>query len=235
MKKATYLAVLFCFISLATYAQEASGLIEVNGHSAAEELPEELVINIPLVVIDSTYLSCTNELNALLSNLKKDLDSKGIERKDMSTGSYAISENFEYRQGERKRMGFKGQVTLTLRKQYEPEIVDDFLQLAKKFNLQYTVRFMLTEAQKEKLSRAAMVQAVDDAKRKANILAEASGVRLGSISKITYGESQGLPGPLMEVVRMSAGGSQSDSNGLKLYPGEISVHQSVNIIWHISK
>jgi uncharacterized protein YggE len=93
---------------------------------------------------------------------------------------------------------------------------------------------MLTEEQKEKLSRAAMVQAVDDAKRKAEILAEASGVRLGSISKITYGESQGRPGPLMEVVRMSADGSSTDSNGLKLYPSEISVHQAVNIIWKIS-
>jgi uncharacterized protein YggE len=234
MKKATYLALLFCFISLATYAQEASGRIEVTGHSAAEELPKELTINIPLVVIDSTYLSCSNELNTLLTNLKKDLESKGIERKDLSTGSYAISENFEYKQGERKRMGFKGQVTLTLRKQYEPEIVDDFLQVANKFSLQYTIRFMLTEEQKEKLSRAAMVQAVDDAKRKAEILTEASGVRLGSISKITYGESQGRPGPLMEVVRMSADGSSTDSNGLKLYPSEISVHQSVNIIWMIS-
>ncbi len=234
MKKATYLALLFCFISFATYAQEASGRIEVTGQSAAEELPKELTINIPLVVIDSTYLSCSNELNTLLSNLKKDLESKGIERKDLSTGSYTISENFEYRQGERKRMGFKGQVTLTLRKQYEPEIVDDFLQVAKKFSLQYTIHFMLTEEQKEKLSRAAMVQAVEDAKGKAGILAEASGVRLGSISKITYGESQGRPGPLMEVVRMSADGSSTDSNGLKLYPSEISVHQSVNIIWKIS-
>ena len=234
MKKATYLALLFCFISFTTYAQEASGRIEVTGHSAAEELPKELVINIPLVVIDSTYLSCSNELNVLLSNLKKDLQSKGIERKDLSTGSYAISENFEYRQGERKRMGFKGQVTLILRKRYESEIVDDFLQVAKNFSLQYTIRFMLTEEQKEKLSRAAMVQAVDDAKRKAEILAEASGVRLGSISKITYGESQARPGPLMEVVRMSADGSSTDSNGLKLYPSEISVHQSVNMIWNIS-
>jgi len=234
MKKATYLVLLICFISFTTYAQEAFGRIEVTGKSAAEELPKELAIDIPLVVIDSSYLSCSNELNALLSNLKKDLESKGIERKDMSTGSYTISENFEYRQGERKKVGFKGQVTLTLRKLYEPEIVDDFLQVAKKFSLQYTVRFMLTEGQKEKLSRAAMVQAVDDAKRKAEILAGASGVRLGSISKITYGESQRRPGPLMEVVRMSTDGSQSDSNGLKLYPGEISVHQSVNIIWKIS-
>lgn len=235
MKKATYLVILMCFITWGTYAQEASAMIEVTGSSAAEDLPEELAINIPLVVIDSSYLSCSNRLNALLSNLKKDLESKGIERKDLSTGSYAISENFEYKQGERKRMGFKGQVSLTLSKPYEPDIVDDFLQVAEKFNLQYTVRFMLSEEQKEKLSKAAMVQAVEDAKRKAWILAEAAGVQLKRISKITYGVSPGRPGPLSEVVRLSADRSASDSNGLKLYPGEISVHQTVHVVWNISQ
>ncbi len=235
MKKVTYALVLICFMSLGTYAQEASGLIEVTGNSAAEELPEELIINIPLVVIDSSYLSCSNRLNLLLSDLKKDLESKGIDREDLSTGNYAISENFEYKQGERKRVGFKGQVNLRLNKRYEPGLVDDFLQAAEKFSLQYTVRFILSEEQKEKLSKAAMVQAVDDAKRKAKILADASGVKLKSISKISFGESPARPGPLTEVARLSADGAISDSNGLKLYPGEISVYQAVHIVWHISQ
>ena len=126
MKKATYALLLICFITLGTYAQEASGMIEVTGNSAAEELPEELTISIPLVVIDSSYLSCSNRLNLLLSDLEKDLESKGIEREDMSTGNYAITENFEYKQGERVRSGFKGQVNLTLNKRYEPGLVDDF-------------------------------------------------------------------------------------------------------------
>ena len=235
MKKVTYALLLICFITLGTYAQEASGMIEVTGNSAAEELPEELTISIPLVVIDSSYLSCSNRLNLLLSDLEKDLESKGIEREDMSTGNYAITENFEYKQGERIRSGFKGQVNLTLNKRYEPGLVDDFLQAAEKFSLQYTVRFMLSEEQKEKLSKAAMVQAVDDAKRKAKILADASGVKLESISKISFGESPARPGPLTEVARLSADGAISDSNGLKLYPGEISVYQAVHIVWHISQ
>ena len=235
MKKVTYTILLICFISIGAYAQEASGLIEVTGNSAAEELPEELNINIPLVVIDSSYLSCSNRLNRLLSDLKKDLESKGVDKEDLSTGNYVISENFEYKQGERKRVGFKGQVNLSLNKRYEPGLVDDFLKAAEKFSLQYTVGFTLSEEQKEKLSKAAMVQAVDDAKRKAKILADASGVRLKSISKITYGGSPSRPGPLTEVARLSADGSVSDSNGLKLFPGKISVHQTVHIIWHISQ
>lgn len=132
-------------------------------------------------------------------------------------------------------MGFKGQVNLTLNKRYEPRLVDEFLKAAEKFSLQYTVSFLLSEEQKEKLSKAALIQAVDDAKRKANILADASGVQLKEISKISYGTAPGRPGPLTEVVRLSADSSPSDSNGLKLYPGEISVHQTVRMIWHISQ
>lgn len=235
MKKTAFVLILIYFISLGSYAQEALGVIEVTGISATEELPEELAFNIPLVVIDSSYLTCSNRLNTLLTDLKRDLESRGFERIDLSTGNYRISENFEYQQGERKRMGFKGQVNLILNKRYEPRLVDEFLKSAEKFSLQYTVSFLLSEEQKEKLSKVALIQAVDDAKRKANILAEASGVQLKEISKISYGTSPGRPGPLTEVVRLSADSSPSDSNGLKLYPGEISVHQTVHMTWHISQ
>ena len=235
MKKLFLALCLICVFSLTVFSQEAKGTIEVTGISATEELPEDLMINIPLVVEDSTYLSCSNRLNSLLQRVKEDLGSMGIERDELSTGNYTISENFEYIKGERKRIGFKGQVNLSLRKHYKPELVDNFLNTAEKFSLQYTVRFMLSEDQKEKLSKTAMVQAVEDAKQKAEVLSEASGVRLESISKISYGESMGRPGPLMEVVRMSADSPGTDSNGLKLYPGPISVNQSVRIIWHISQ
>ncbi len=235
MKKAALAMILICLVSWTTIAQESSGLLEVTGKSAAEELPKELAINIPLVVIDSSYMSCSKRLNTLLSELKKDLESRGIEREDLSTANYRISENFEYRQGERKRVGFKGQVNLSLKKLYQPGLVDDFLNAAEKFSLQYTVSFMLSEEQKEKLSKAALMQAVNDAKRKAKILADASGVRLGSISKISYGVTPGRPGPLMEVRSLSSDDSGSDPNGLKLYPGEISVHQTVDMTWHISQ
>ncbi len=235
MKQAFYAMILVCFFTLTAHAQEKTSVIEVTGMSTAEELPQELSVNIPLIVIDTTYLSCSNRLNKLLTELKKDLESRGIEGNDFSTGNYSISENFEFKQGERKRAGFKGQVNLTLKKQYEPGLVDGFLQAAEKFSLQYTVRFLLSEEQKEKLSATALVQAVNDAKQKAQVLADAAGVQLGSVSEISYGEFQGRPGPLTEVVRMSADGAGMDSNGLKLYPGPISVNQTVRIVWRISQ
>lgn len=235
MKKLIFLFVFICCISFGAYAQDGRGSIEVTGISAAEALPKELVVNVPLVVTDSTYLSCSKRLNALLTEVQKELEKRGIDREDISTGNYSISENFEFKQGERKSTGYKGQVNLSLKKRYEPEFIDEFLQVAEKFSLQYTIRFMLSEEQKELLSKTALVEAVDDAKRKAQILAEASGVRLGSISKISYGESMGRPGPLTEVARLSSDGVAADPNGLKLYPGEISVHQSVRVIWHIAQ
>ena len=235
MKKAFYVFLLVSCVSWGAYSQHAPGLIEVTGISAAEELPEELAITIPLIVIDSTYLSCSQRLNGLLAELKKDLDSRGVDRESLSTGNYSISENFEYRQGERKRMGYKGQVTLNLTKKYEPKLVDDFLQAAEKFSLQYTVRFMLSEEQKEKLTASALAQAFEDAQEKAQVLSKASGVELGSISKISYGESGGRPGPLTEVVRLSADAGGTDSNGLRLYPGPVSVNQTVRVTWQISQ
>ena len=76
MKKLIIVFVLICCVSFTAFAQDGSGLIEVTGISAAEALPKELVVNVPLVVTDSTYLSCSKRLNALLTEVQKELENR---------------------------------------------------------------------------------------------------------------------------------------------------------------
>jgi len=235
MNKNSFVLIFCLLLSFYNYSQASASHLEVTGRSAAEEVPQDLVISIPIVVLDSSYISCSKALNALLSDLKSDLISRGFNSEELNTGDYSITENFEFRQGERVKMGYKGQVTLSLRQKYEPVLIDRFLRASEKFKIQYTVRFMLSEAQKEKLSKESLVLAVEDAKKKARTLAEAAGVGLGALVKISYGEELGRPGPLMEVRAMDAGAAQGDANGLRLHPGEVSVNQSVFMVWEIER
>lgn len=214
-------------------SQQSMGHLEVTGTSAAEAIPEDMTIGIPVVVIDSTYAGCSQDLNNLLSDLQADLLSRGFNADDMSTSNFSITENYEYSQGERKKTGYKGQVTISTRQKYDPALINRFLKTSEKFKIQYRVGFMLSESQKEKLSNKALVLAVEDAQSKAKTLAEASGIRLGSLVKVSYSEQTARPGPLMP--QALALESSADSNELKLYPGEVSVNQSVFMVWEIDR
>ena len=236
MKNKIRTLVFALFVTFINFAQQtSSGLLEVTGMAICEELPEELVISIPIVIVDSTYVNCSKELNFLLNELKADLLSKGFGQDAFHTGGYSVSEHYEYRQGERIRSGYKGQVTVSLQQKYEPALIDDFLKTAQKYKTQYTIGFILSEEQKDKLSKRAMEMAVEDATSKAKVLSKASGVRLNDIARISYGDQPGRPGPLVQVKSMASSYDQVESNGLKLYPGEISVNQSVLMVWNIAR
>jgi uncharacterized protein YggE len=235
MRKNTYPLFFLLLVTLASSAQSSSGLLEVTGTAVCEELPRDMRVTMPIAIIDSTYLKCSQDLNATLQDLKADLTAIGFEPDQVTTRNYAIAENFEYRQGQRIRSGFKGQVTVELRTEYKPALIDAFLKTAEKFQLQYTIRFLLTEEQKEELSKEAMVLAVKDARKKAGVLSEASGVRLESIEKISYLEQSMRPGPLVTVQAMTSESDQAQGNGLKLFPGAVSVSKSVLMVWNISR
>lgn len=192
-----------------------------------------MIISIPVVLVDSTYLNCSKGLNLLLKSLKEDLLTNGFDPDALRTGNYTIAENYEYKQGERIKEGYRGQVTIFLQQKYKPDLIDSFLQTAEKFRIQYTVRFMLSEAQKLKLTEQAMSMAVEDAAKKAKVLSEAAGVSLDGVAKISYGEQPGRPGPLVQLKTMAVEDAGVKSGGLELFPGEIEVSQSVLMVWKI--
>lgn len=235
MKKSIYTLVLCLFVTFAQHGQTSPGSLEVTGTAVCEELPMDMVVTMPITIVDSTYLKCSKDLNLMLQDLKADLTSKGVDPDAITSQNYAISENYEYRQGQRIKSGFKGQVTVVLEQKYEPALVDTFLKTANKFKIQYAIRFMLSEEQKESLGREAMILAVKDATKKARVLAEASGVNLDGLSKISYMEEPGRPGPLVQVKALESMSDQIEADGLKLFPGKIAVKQSVFMVWNISR
>ena len=233
MKHFVFTLLIYLTLSSFSHAQESKGQIEVVGISLVKEIPEDVSISIPLTIIDSTYLNCSKRLNQLLSELQSDLKSKGLSEDFVHTNTYRIAENYEYIQGQRVKKGYKGAVNVSIRKKYEPELIDKFLQSANSLQFQYIIEFKLSEEQKDKMSDEAMVRAVEDAKSKAGVLAKASGVKINSIEKISYGKSHFRPGPLAPAVEAIKSFDSSGANSLKLSPEETSVSQSVLIVWEI--
>lgn len=234
MKNYFFTALLLVSCFMMGLAQNSQASIEVVGKFTAKAIPEELIINIPLNVHDTTYLQCANELNEDLNLLQKELYNQGLSDEMIKTTNYSINENYEYSNGKRTLNGYKGSVNVIVTSDYDQKMLSEVLMVIRSQQHQFQVNFQLTESQKKKLVKTAIEKAVLDANEKASILAKASGVKLGKLNKISYGTTNYRSDPLTRAL----GYTQEDRAGvdeLNLSPPMNSVLQTVQMVWEIAE
>ncbi len=233
MKKInTVLFVSLLFISN-IIAQMDPAIIEVAGKATVKEMPKEIVFRIPLKIIDSTYLGCNERLTYTLNELQMDFKKRGIQEEAIHTANFSITENLIFEGGKRVQKGFKGSVNVMLASDYSPTLIHQVLESVNSYELSYTINFSMSEDQKTRLTKIAMVDAVEDAKQKALILAESANVELGSILKISYGIDQYRPGPFLSERIVNSQADDISQNQLNLSPPFTSLFKSVLIVWEI--
>ena len=233
MKKVTYLLLLFVLSVTNMSAQIDQASLQVAGKGTVKEIPKEVGFRIPLKIVDSSYMGCNDRMAYTLNKLQKDLKKKGIAEESIHTNNYSITENMVFDGGKRVQQGFKGSVNVMLAANYSPQLIHKVLESVSSYKLNYTINFSMSEDQLQRLTKIAMVRAVEDAKHKALILAEASNVQLGSILKISYGIDQYRPEPFLSERMMSSQTDELSQNELNLSPPMTSLFKTVLIIWEI--
>ncbi len=233
MKKASLLVYCLLIVGFSLKAQATDHTLEVAGKATVKELPQEIVFRIPLKILDASYLGCSNRLAETLNDLKKDLSRNGIKETWIKTNNYRISENMVYKDGQRKQDGYMGMVNIAVDGNYSPELVNSVLKSISSLELNYSINFSMSEEQKQRLTKIAMVNAVDDAKQKALVLSEATGVKLVGIAKISYGIDAYRPEPFMTERILNSKEDGSFANDLSLSPPLTSLFKSVLIVWNI--
>jgi uncharacterized protein YggE len=214
-------------------AQIDQASLQVAGKGTVKEIPKEVGFRIPLKIVDSSYMGCNDRMAYTLNKLQKDLKKKGIAEESIHTNNYSITENMVFDGGKRVQQGFKGSVNVMLAANYSPQLIHKVLESVSSYKLNYTINFSMSEDQLQRLTKIAMVRAVEDAKQKALILAEASNVQLGSILKISYGIDQYRPEPFLSERMMSSQTDELSQNELNLSPPMTSLFKTVLIIWEI--
>lgn len=227
---------LFClFFSVSnSKAQERERVIEVVGKAIIKDIPEEVYFRIPLKIVDTTYLGCSDRLSSILNEFQKDLKSKGILKESMNTSNYNIAENIVFEEGKRVNRGYKGNVNVVLNAKYSPALISKVLQSLENYKLNYSINFMMSASQKERLTDVVMLNAVKDAKQKASILAEGAGVELGEITRISYGIENYRADPMVYESTLMRQEDTQLKNDLNLSPPLTSLVKSVLVVWELN-
>ncbi len=223
--------ILTVFLATPVLAEATVAQVTVVGEGKSETAPDMATISLGVLSQGKTAAEVMRQNNAAVANVLEEIRSGGVAARDMQTSGLSLSPVWDNRSsisGEERIKGFQASNMVTVRVRDLDrlgEILDRVVGAgANRFNgLQFGVQKI------QPLADAARQAAVKDAMRKAELYAQAAGVRLGRV--LTISENGGGAMPRPEMMRSAAA---MDGMSVPLAEGEVSVRASVTMVFALS-
>ena len=209
-------------------ADTAPGMITVTGEASVTVVPDLATVSLGVMTIGDTAGAALSANSADVQAVMDRLKAAGIDAKDIQTSNQSLNPNYMTSDGSQapKIQNYTAQnlVTVTVRKL---DTTGAVLDAAVKDGANTLNGLTFGLADQRWAQDKARAAAVADAKAKANLLAAAAGVTLGSIISISEGgQSQGP----MPMFRMAA-----DSAAVPVSGGTLDISASVTMVWNVSQ
>lgn len=230
MKKPALLAAAFAATLLATpaLADDFPSAISVSGEATISAAPDLAQIDAGVASDAKTAKEASDANNAAMNKVLVALKGAGIAEKDYQTSRLSLQPQYGQNKstGTTPVVGFRAsnRVTVKIRDVTKVAGVIDALVGAGANDIG-NISFEVTQA--SKLLDDARVQAVADARRKAEIYAKATGVTLGA--PLSVSEGGAAPVPLFKA-RMATAPMAGQA---AVAPGEETLSVTVNVSWAI--
>lgn len=222
------LALLLPCIALAeTVAVAENATITVTGSASVTLKADYARISVGVSSKAATVEQAANENNAAIFAVIEALKEAGVAEEDIATSNYSVYAEYDYASfGGQKLTGYNvtNQLTVIIRDMEHIGATLDKATAAGANNI-YNIEFLSTKA--DEAQDEATVYAVQDAMRRAKLLASAAGLNLGGIKSISdtvasYG-----------IVTRSYASKLDAVAGNSILPDDTSVSASVTIVFEL--
>jgi len=224
-----------CLLPMMASAQLPASLT-LSGKSTTEVSPDITVINISLDAIDMNYSKSMDMLQDKADDIKTFLKKKRITKDYIKAENFNINKSYSYVDRKQKFEGYKANLNIRL------EFVND-IQLANKIinaigesnsDASVNVSFKLSQELKDKVNDQLIEAAINDARKKAEIIANATHQVLGQITKINYGVQENISvSPMVErsYMTMAKDVNASAKNNISISPQPVERSTEIIIYW----
>lgn len=214
--------------------EQARG-ISVTGEGKISAKPDLALVTLGVSALRPTVAeardAAATSLNAMLEAIKNG----GVEESDIQTSNLSIYPEYDYNGNTQTLRGFRVQNTVTAKVRdvdTTGEIVDAAVVAGGDDTTIESIAFTIDEP--ESLHTQAREEAVADAKRKAETLANASGVAVGE--PISISEGSVFQPPIAYADRYAGAADSAESRvvpNTPIQPGELDVIINVTVTWSI--
>ncbi len=218
----------------ASYAQETASMklaartLTINASGQVTAVPDMAVINTGVIAEAESAKDAVAANSKAMSEVIASLTAAGLEAKDIQTSDFSVQPKYQYNQDNSplKLVGYTvaNQVTIRVRDVTKVGgVLDSVVQAGS--NQINGIQFVVSKA--DTLQDEARKGAVLAARRKAEVYAEAAGVKLGAV--LTISEGGGSAGPV-PMARMAMA---EKADAVPIAAGEQTLEVSVTVVWAI--
>ena len=185
MKKLVAMILALAMI-LAAAAALADTKISVNGNGEVRVSADTAVISLGVNAQDKDVLKAQQKVNETIAAIRKALTEAGVKEENINTDYMNIYAIYDYRDDLEQVVAYNANSSLAIRVT-DMETVGNVIDLcfAAGANTLNGINFSASDTEEAKAE--AMKRAVADAKKKAEILAEAAGLKIKGIEEINEG------------------------------------------------
>lgn len=215
--------------SLNSVQTTKTNLFQVQGDGKATAIPDTALISFGVTKQAPNVLDAQNQTNSAVQNILQAIKNLGINEKNITTTNYSIYPNYDYTFNKQTANGFTANQNIEL-KLSPIEKASSAIDTATANGATNVsgITFILDDQSQKQVQDKARKMAIDNAKQKAQSLANLAGIHLGRIVDIQ--ENSNIPVPIhYGGVAMMKSANTSDQAPTQLPTGETTVSTTVTI------
>lgn len=206
--------------------------IKVRGSARVSAAPDWVVIFFDIESRQYSYFECMTELNLRTAHLRSELQKVGLEKESLKTTQFKITTNFERTKDKNVFRGYRAKHDLNVEFPFDKEYLNRVLNVLGRTESETSFRVLFKVKDPEPFRQQALAEAVKNCRQKAEVLADAAGVKLGELQHIDYSWSELRFEHRMDICRSDYLLS-SPAPAYDIEPEDVDISDSVTVIWSI--
>lgn len=205
----------------------------ITGKGKVSANPDLAIIRFPVENYNMRYSNAVKELNSIVNQLRKALVQLGIEKENIKTRDFKVDNVTEYDKVRKAKIikGYNAQHDLVLEIPLDNKLINQIINKVSEIDETIAIQINFSVREKEEYLQRLLQNAFEEAKKKASIIAESSGISLKEIVNINYSFS--------DIYFISE--TSADYNSIRydqdysadLNPKDIDMSENVTITWRI--
>jgi len=194
---------IFVLLFLGAQAQQLP-VIEVEGVSEVSVLPDEAMIYITLTEKAMTVADATNGLNKKTKSIEDALKKSGVKTYQFFAENYFVQVNRIFSRGTSRDSGFVASQNIMVRvSDIEKDLIKVTETIHQTGNPGFSLSLNVSDNLKKQTEEHLLELAIEDAIKKAHIIAKSIGVEDIKVHKVVYTSTSNTFYPIMREARVS--------------------------------
>lgn len=207
--------------------------IKIKGVGRIKRAPDTIVLSLDIEEKDACYSDAVEGAAKQLRIMQGNLAAVGFKKQDLKTNDFTINPDYEDFRDEngnytRHFLGYKVNQSLSLSFPLDMETLNNVMSVLAMCVVNPEVRIGFTISDEDGIKKELLKSATQDAIEKANILCEASNVKLGRLLSIDYSWKE-LCFESMDKYQVF----EAHSAEFDMQPDDIKISDTVEFIWEL--